>query len=120
MDEYFVPNLMLYIDDLCAQWRFMRTGYPVLTGRTLADVCADFDVLCADRECPFSDNSRSGFNYMCLTLFGVQCKSCQDRKAFQWMDDFTACWLYGKPIPEFDEACWLGQCDGRVTSQGTA
>ena len=70
--------------------------------------------ICDKENSPFSKNAKKGITYWSWMVFGTQCNKCNDKKAFYWLHDFAKAWLNNNSyLPEFDESCFVGNCDGK-------
>jgi len=79
------------------------------------DIILDICEICDEPNSPFSLNAKKGFTYWSWVIFGTQCGKCGDEKAYYWLNEYAKAWINKRPLPEFHEGCFIGNCDGRPT-----
>lgn len=58
----------------------------------------------------FSENARSGFNYLAQVVYCTICNVCRDKKAFMWLKSFAKAWIHQEELPLFPKGCFTGSC----------
>lgn len=58
---------------------------------------------------PFSDDARSGFNYLGAVIYNTICDKCHDKKAFIWLKEFAQAWLDKEELPKFPTSCFFNE-----------
>lgn len=58
---------------------------------------------------PFTDDAKSGFNYLGEVVYNTICDKCHDEKAFVWLKEFAKAWLDSTALPKFPMLCFFSE-----------
>jgi hypothetical protein len=59
----------------------------------------------------FTENAKSGIDFLAMSVFGTVCKKCDDWRAWNWMNAYARAYLdSGEELPLFDMRCWEERC----------
>jgi hypothetical protein len=54
----------------------------------------------------FSENLKTGLEYLSLAINGPICAKCNDDKSFKWLDEYADYMINGGEEPIFPMSCW--------------
>lgn len=57
-----------------------------------------------------SPNAKAGFNLLIGSVFGAQCRKCDDWNAWNWLYAYANAYLENKELPLFDVGCLSENC----------